>query len=871
MTKKNLAVFLAMAVFLAAMTVVSGGCSGGGGGGNKVTGIPLAFDTDKDGIPDVFDDRPEVSSEYALATTVKSKIAGSGFDGSVYGEGAPLSVPRTFEGSILEPLESIDTVSGDNGEQIDVVSRDTDVDIFAVNLEAGKQYSIVFYDPNDMGGRAVEFTPSVWVTPLSALREEKVSGNDSDDSGNVIPVEYEVPMRDRVASDKSLPLSVQVAAPENIGAVILTFKTEEGGLHYLSVANADAEQSKALPYRFDIFEDENGDGMLNLFSSSDGSYSFNYTLRDLLYLESVLAKYVAASNDLGFPTEFLVDGITETEADGDSCTVLPPLKTAWDEALEQVNSYHNKAAGSKTSLDPYIAGIRWRSDVNGRVVHREGNSYDAVFGWPARKYAAAIEQFTLPRDKVAPKDSTTTYLITTKEEHERAIGAKIGATFGPGKDAPSISSQYSENVKYSTTSTTLVLNYDREETEYRLLPVKDYKMTAEAKEYLKKNGPGKFREEYGDYFIAGAKFGANFFGTVSVRAKTAEKIREVQVACSNIPIKSGKISAEFAEKFRNATSETKVVIKKVTIGGFNAAPGDAAGETTDLYWNGSGWGTEEYEIEGGTDAAENAVDQLIKDMDTFIDNTKKPDFLMAKRYVYMMRFNQIPDGKDIPADIDINPEYFVEMRKLSRELLGLITKNSVIQEIDAEDMQPGRDPREEYRKKFAEFSDRFEASLSEMVKDISAVKKQLAVIAEMDKNFQDFLDRYYFFTKLRSWWPFNSGTGERGYRTWTISSVVNGDIDRGKDKEWYWYHKEDWGSGRHEKSPSWTLPADRRTCYLKVESHCSHDRSWDDNYPSLTRRVAKFHFLGGWNRYVCWEIWGSRFNDTAYPFNWKYN
>ena len=244
---------------------------------------------------------------------------------------------------------------------------------------------------------------------------------------------------------------------------------------------------------------------------------------------------------------------------------------------------------------------------------------------------------------------------------------------------------------------------------------------------------------------------------------------------------------------------------------------------------------------------------------------------MAKRYVYMMRFNQIPDGKDIPADIDINPEYFVEMRKLSRELLGLITKNSVIQEIDAEDMQPGRDPREEYRKKFAEFSDRFEASLSEMVKDISAVKKQLAVIAEMDKNFQDFLDRYYFFTKLRSWWPFNSGTGERGYRTWTISSVVNGDIDRGKDKEWYWYHKEDWGSGRHEKSPSWTLPADRRTCYLKVESHCSHDRSWDDNYPSLTRRVAKFHFLGGWNRYVCWEIWGSRFNDTAYPFNWKYN
>ena len=108
----------------------------------------------------------------------------------MYGEGAPLSVPRTFEGSILEPLESIDTVSGDNGEQINVSSRDTDVDIFAVNLEAGKQYSIVFYDPNDMGGRAVEFTPSVWVTPLSALREEKVSGNDSDDSGNVIPVEY---------------------------------------------------------------------------------------------------------------------------------------------------------------------------------------------------------------------------------------------------------------------------------------------------------------------------------------------------------------------------------------------------------------------------------------------------------------------------------------------------------------------------------------------------------------------------------------------------------------------------------------------------------------------------------------------------------
>ena len=67
MTKKNLAVFLAMAVFLAAMTVVSGGCSGGGGGGNKVTGIPLAFDTDKDGntltLIDVIADKSDIADE----------------------------------------------------------------------------------------------------------------------------------------------------------------------------------------------------------------------------------------------------------------------------------------------------------------------------------------------------------------------------------------------------------------------------------------------------------------------------------------------------------------------------------------------------------------------------------------------------------------------------------------------------------------------------------------------------------------------------------------------------------------------------------------------------------------------------------------
>lgn len=108
----------------------------------------------------------------------------------------------------------------------------------------------------------------------------------------------------------------------------------------------------------------------------------------------------------------------------------------------------------------------------------------------------------------------------------------MGNNFSLGltKAALGVSSsvQTTNTMKFGLTSTTLIIHYEEMETFYRSLPLKDYKLTEDAMMVAKEEGSDAFREEYGDYFVAGYQYGGMYDAYITITTETTEQLDEVK-------------------------------------------------------------------------------------------------------------------------------------------------------------------------------------------------------------------------------------------------------------------------------------------------------------------------------------------------------
>src|SRR5512140_1974549 len=130
MRTERLKNFMFMLLVAISIVVISA-CSSGGGGNSSVRVLTLAYDTDKDGVPDIFDDYPDDAAGYAY-TAYSENVDSTGY----------FTAPSTFRGTI---------------------DSATSVNEFAVRVEGGTTYSLVFYNPQKLDTRAVTFVPDVAV------------------------------------------------------------------------------------------------------------------------------------------------------------------------------------------------------------------------------------------------------------------------------------------------------------------------------------------------------------------------------------------------------------------------------------------------------------------------------------------------------------------------------------------------------------------------------------------------------------------------------------------------------------------------------------------------------------------------------------
>jgi len=800
--KKSLLILL-----IVISAIVLYGCSGdsgsSGSSGSEKT-VALAFDSDKDGTPDILDDHPDNanSNSHSVCDEAGYSTAHDSLETAI-GKDTPFSTPTTFKGTI-------DSANS--------------TDYFAVALAAGKTYSVVFHDPQEMGGRALTFAPdaAVYTGNLNYLLGA--------------PWEEEEPLQAKglgkssiIGDSEKLPLEFSSEGESRV--IILTFAPQESRVHYIAIRSGQTvDQGTSHQYRFDLIEDHDKDGSNNHFKEAGGNYI--YTHDDILLLKSSIEPHV-----------------TEWANDGSPMTFGHGAQTAFESTVSYLAAVRAEPESSdQTSLNPFVADIPWNSD------YKFGYGIDASTGLPAN-LLQAVTSFTPP---VPANASTTTdtqiFFINSDAQHSKEIQTAFNTTFSCYGVTVKASGSYADNIKYSEKETTLILKYYVKETEYRIFDPAGgaYTLTDSAKIYLSEQ-KDDFRNKYGDYFIAGARYGAQYVAAIHIKASSAEEISKIEAEISQaIPAYDANATEKFKATFSDATKNSSVEVKRTTIGGNDTL------------------------LSAGT-----TPEQMFDELKIFIQSCTKDN--RAPLQAYMFRFNQMPDGASIATNINVNPGVFSATRELTNDYLALSSRSKVLAGLDISTFQAG--VQDDYKQECDALINAINDNRQVIFRDLNKIKDYGTKVKTMLDAFTSLIDRQSFFLKLVKFqkdWPYHTEhkSRESGFKSYYMSRAVDNDISVPSKTETFnaEYH-QGWHVGWRSWSTSWTPGSNSIVCYIKIDVDAStkNDDCWDTNHPSLGRDHLSFDFKSGYDRMGSWWLkakgvyLGENGKGPAgnYPFNWE--
>jgi hypothetical protein len=193
-----------------------------------------------------------------------------------------------------------------------------------------------------------------------------------------------------------------------------------------------------------------------------------------------------------------------------------------------------------TKLDQVIDGI------SGRPSFHNGTGVDAMTG---ALCANALQPFELKPGK-STNSVETHGLIEDTSTLSQEIEASASGKYNIEGVTISASTKYLQSLEFSDTTTTLLASYTVQGDENAVAD--NYALTNEAKQLLAKDAK-KFRDVYGDYFVAGGLMGGRFVATYVCKAKSKKSMDEFKASLGiEVP---DVFSADGSTKFKKAVSE----------------------------------------------------------------------------------------------------------------------------------------------------------------------------------------------------------------------------------------------------------------------------------------------------------------------------
>ncbi len=846
----------------------SGSNNNGGGGGSSNVGYSVLefnnIDTDTDGTIDILD-FSDVEEKY--------------YDEDEIITDRKISVPSRHH---LDRFKS------------DVESPDS----FVVDLTAGTEYTVEISKGFNYNYPIAESIPNVEIinpqgNALSFI--DLGTFDESYDSEAII----ELP-------DDMIELSVY--PPDEPYAICFTFTPATTGSYKINlkqiISDDDYDNVKTLFVYKELRNDDTGEAGYYKrfkFKDADGNVSETISMTDIMELRKAYTSTV--SKLFGIYLEFVISGDIEWN-DNDLVEIQEYGLDVYDSALHNIRQRYglfdvevdnDKAAegssGTKVSSSASTKTVNGKTIEEGKLnvdgtslpsqlvgipytdAFLRGTGFFGVTGIQAS--GRAIQGFTLPVPKKASKRARyTARFVSSQEERNKLAKTNADASLQLGGFGLKAGYSESNSFKFGLTSATFVIHYEETEAEYRCLEDDDdYQLRTAAQNILNNNGSNSFRTAFGDYFVAGYKYGGTYDAFISVTTQTTEDLAEVKAYLQANYNSQGKaasadIGRQTSDFLKKKNALVTVEIRTAGIDTDNNVSGTASSDVTDI----------------------------ASQLQTFRAKLKEsspedylPCYVMLKRYrsltpVLLKMLEEGDEAGLIPIKaqhsseiMDFNNDYLIMesyynvIADLSTEQINLESKNALAREVTSINNEI-----QSYGNSF--YADSNASRMQDVHKKIKNLSTRLKALG----------DRYSFYCVLMrlqadektktqqavsdgkinmDYLPYGRGGGNIGIQSYNVSTAVTSDLNAGKWQNDSVYSYNAVSRGIYDK----TFEAGEGYifCYLEVTAPLG---TWDyerqAQFPTVASNTAKYHFEAAPVTYSNWKfkLKTMRFNSSLYPF-----
>ena len=559
------------------------------------------------------------------------------------------------------------------------------------------------------------------------------------------------------------------------------------------------------------------------------------TPREMLDVQRRLVEYADKFNADGLPVSFKPEFVSED------------VYNNMIQAISEDKAFSanvRAAADTGTYIKPMVEEVPYD------VEFQPGVGFYAASGLRTLN-ETAFEDFVMPKPSTGAYVPTITTFksieIITEEEHNREQELEAMSTFALGKNALGQRVLTATNVRLAQVSKTILVRYDVIENNPRTVNSNTLKFSPEALEILNNYGAADFSREFGDYFVAGYKWGLRFQAVISV---TSDSTSVLDKACAGI--RSIVFLAQYGSPYSELVADVEALgksnylnidVEEVTIDGGNPRKGT-------------------FSTESSVKAVADALASFARQARTADKSSYSPVQVVLRRY------REVPAAKNIiPELLPMAQSHFNAILDLNKTIFRTRCYYNALVSIPVANLVDGSSLRNQWQNEFHTMLDTTRNQINYICGTESRARDYQARFQKLCDKYRALCERYVFYRRLmeeqaknkRGFWNSDSDKDEyvsAGIKTYAHSSIVMGDY--GKYADAYHYDNTHTKSAKFGTYYMWTITGDQSNNnwrYVWFETGC-HDtnksKGEDQAFPTVGSKKLKWYFEGGTWRRVEW-------------------
>ena len=959
---------IAILAVVALLCVVSGGC---GGSSSRVV-------QDNTGYPSASVNCPETIFDLSdLSLLLTMDIDDNGMPDFLDFEGVPqfhVSNSASAPSGEIFDLESLLKAAEKNVPVPSMIWLNKlrmpgeDANVFSVNLEAGKEYTFEF--SRNLTESLGSVLPNIRVYDPENSKLPAVEAKEMDYEVAAYPPEHPSILCYTIKATVSGTYIVEVANGEpttnedyddsetdSVLFIYEEFRNEDDEIGYYTnfkFQDSDGNRTESIGiselihlrqlflninptyfdevYGWNLPDDPSGKGNTN------GSFAMRYDegeyARFMYELQAILGFHIIEDEE--------EDESGESEDSSDDAPyeldpiILSPTYIGKEIIIASPAAEGSVAASElddqPSKIDPQIDGIPYDAQYeigkgflatsNFKFITPTGGTEVDISG----AYEEAKEAYLkLPASRQLPiQTDSYAQFVSTSMQAESLLKCTNNLSLSTAAVGVSLGSGTTNNLKFGLNATNLVIHYEEVENGYRRLKDKQIEAAWEDAglwEFIDNmtsgdNFAAEFRNELGDYYVAGYQYGACYDAYISIMTETREETREVEKKLSaSLNLDDVTASADLSSKLRETLNQYGATfnVRIVTNGMGNSVPTEVP----------LGEGVASNDVKALDKVGESLMEFLGKVRSSTNRSAYSPIRVRLTRWRKNLKMaSKMKKMGDKTGLIPITVGHRKTIAGFNSRMKELMGYHNIVGDNPDVPSSAKSDIEQIYK----EIVENVTAGGEDFYKDKNAVTSNLERIKAISPKFKALSDRYVFYRMLVraqeaekkiydylkteadklgegnnyefvKQMPFGHASygGSSGFDKFAYSTYVTDDINAGgaelhkqyyrlnyetaERREWHSNHKE----GEEDYLPSAgaaTLTATTNDgseavfCQVRVEStsknkETDRKRELVRGAPAVGTSVVGFEFLSGRGDNVNWNIYGKsmRMKPEDYPFS----